>query len=291
MSANDIVLKPVRPNAGIEASYRKALNKLLQQMHDSVMYWLKASYKSNEPVIAQDALPSSALRAAIRKLVRRWQKRFNGMAPKLAKFFSTAVSKRSDAALQKILKQGGITVEFKMTRAQKDVLNATVNQNVNLIKSIPQQYLNNVEGMVMRSVQTGRDLGTLAKELQKQYGVTKRRAALISRDQNNKATSALTRARQVELGIKKALWIHSYAGKKPRPTHLRNNGKPYDIVKGWLDPSVKKFIHPGELVNCRCVSRSIIPGFETPAVSADPALAKILKQYGVTKRKGRIVNL
>lgn len=291
MSANDIVLKPVRPNVGIEASYRKALNKLLRQMHDSVMYWLKASYKSNEPVIAQDALPSSALRAAIRKLVRRWQKHFNGMAPKLAKYFSTAVSKRSDAALQKILRQGGITVEFKMTRAQKDVLNATVNQNVNLIKSIPQQYLNNVEGMVMRSVQTGRDLGTLAKELQKQYGVTKRRAALISRDQNNKATSALTRARQVELGIKQALWIHSYAGKKPRPTHLRNDGKPFDVVKGWFDPSVKKFIHPGELVNCRCVSRSIIPGFETPAVSADPALKKILKQYSVTKRKGRIVNL
>jgi SPP1 gp7 family putative phage head morphogenesis protein len=143
----------------------------------------------------------------------------------------------------------------------------------------------------MRSVQTGRDLGTLAKELQKQYGVTKRRAALISRDQNNKATRALTRARQVEMGIKKALWIHSYAGKKPRPTHLRNDGKPFDVVKGWYDPAEKKFIHPGELVNCRCTSRSIIPGFETPAVSADPALAKILKQYGVTKRKGRIVNL
>ncbi len=69
------------------------------------------------------------------------------------------------------------------------------------------------------------------------------------------------RVRQVELGITQAKWRHSMGGKKPRPTHLANNGKLYDVARGWYDPAVKKHIFPGELINCRCVSISVIKGF------------------------------
>jgi uncharacterized protein with gpF-like domain len=117
--------------------------------------------------------------------------------------------------------------------------------------------------MVMRSVQTGRDLGRLAKDLQKQFGVTKRRAALIARDQNNKATASMTRVRQVQLGITEAIWVHSGAGKHPRPTHVKagRDSVRYDVSKGWFDPDAKQWIWPGILVNCRCVSKPVIKGF------------------------------
>jgi uncharacterized protein with gpF-like domain len=229
----------------------------------SVNYWLNASYKANEPLIAQDELPASALKAALRKLTRRWQKRFNAAAPKLADYFATAVENRSSTTLRNILKEAGISVEFKMTAAQRDILNATVNQNVALIKSIPQQYLAQVEGAVMRSVQTGRDLGSLAKELEDHYGVTKRRAAFIARSQNNMATASMTRARQVELGLTEAIWVHSAGGKEPRPTHVAagRDKTRYSTSEGWLDPAVGKRIFPGELPNCRCVSRAVVKGF------------------------------
>jgi SPP1 gp7 family putative phage head morphogenesis protein len=110
-------------------------------------------------------------------------------------------------------------------------------------------------------VQTGRDLGTLSKELQEHYGVTRRRAAYIARDQNNKATAAMTRARQTELGLDEAMWRHSGGGKHPRPTHLAMNGQRYKISEGMWDSAVNRFILPGEEPNCRCVSRAIIPGF------------------------------
>lgn len=278
---NARVLRPVHPNSGIEAEYRRSLRKIIEDMHCSVLYWVRAAYRANEPeVLAQDkyppfespgvlaggdfafdALPASALRAAVRKLVRRWQRRFDDMAAKLASYFATSASDRSDRCLRKILKDGGISVEFRMTRAQRDVLRATVNQNVSLIKSIPQQYLHGVETSVMRSVQTGRDLGHLTDTLEKQYGATRRRAALIARDQNNKCTSALVRARQLELGITESIWLHSHAGKKPRPTHVKMDGKKFDVAKGMWDSHENKWILPGELVNCRCVSRSIVAGF------------------------------
>ncbi len=258
---NDRILSPIHPCCGTEALYRRKLYQLIEEMRNSIEYWLSAAYKANEPVLAQDAVPASELQNAIRKLTRRWQKRFNWAAPKLAKWFALSLADRSDKQLASILRRGGFSVKFKMTKAQRDILHATVHANVSLIKSIPQKYLNDVEGMVMRSVQTGRDLQTLQKDLLKNYKLTKRRAALITRDQNNKVTSALVRVRQIELGINKAIWVHSGGGNHPRPTHVKNSGKQYDVNKGWFDPHEKKFIFPGELINCRCVSRSVVAGF------------------------------
>ena len=145
----------------------------------------------------------------------------------------------------------------------KDIVAATIQQNVALIKSIPQKYLSDVEGHVMRSIAAGRDLGTLSKALQKNYGVTRRRAAFIARSQNNLASASMNRVRQLEIGITKATWRHSAAGKVPRKTHVANNGKTFDVAKGWYDPHEKKWIQPGELPGCRCVSISIIPGFSS----------------------------
>ncbi|KYF05143.1 phage head morphogenesis protein, partial [Salmonella enterica subsp. enterica serovar Typhimurium] len=76
-----------------------------------------------------------------------------------------------------------------------------ITENVNLIRSIPQQHLTQVETLVMQSVGRGRDLKTLTDELEKRYGITRRRAALIARDQNNKATSVMQSARQRSVGI------------------------------------------------------------------------------------------
>ena len=100
-----------------------------------------------------------------------------------------------------------------------------------------------------------------AKELQEHYGVTRRRAAFISLDQNNKATASFDRVRQIELGLR-ATWRHSRAGKEPRPTHVAMDGKEYDPAKGMYDPDpkVRRWILPGELPRCRCFSRAIVKG-------------------------------
>ncbi|MGJ4855519.1 phage minor head protein [Labrys sp. La1] len=257
------VLRPVHPNAGIEAEYQRRLNRLIGEMHRSVLYWLSSAYRANQPRIAADETPADALRRAMRDMASRWLKRFDEASAKLAEWFGQSVQNRSSAALKKILKDGGISVEFKMTPAMRDVLDATVNQNVSLIKSIPQQYLGQVEGAVMRSVQTGRDLATLSKELEARFGVTKRRAAFIARDQNNKATAALTRARQLELGLDEAVWVHSGGGKHPRKSHQKAGREKtrFPIAEGWFDPEVGRKIIPGELINCRCVSKAVIRGF------------------------------
>ena len=39
------------------------------------------------------------------------------------------------------------------------------------------------------------------------------------------------------------------------------SGMKYDVNKGMWDPAVKRWIFPGEEINCRCFSRPIIHGF------------------------------
>lgn len=251
-----VILRPVQSNAGIQAAYRKRLDALIDEMNASILYWVGAAYKRTG--IAQDESATAMMRRALRKVSRQWQDRFDMGADDLAKWFAQKTKSYSDVALTSILKDAGFSVEFKMTTAMNDAYQAVIGENVNLIKSIASQHLTQVETMVMQSVQQGRDLSTLSKQLQARYGVTKRRAALIARDQNNKATAVVTRVRQQGLGITTAIWRHSHAGKTPRPSHVKADGQEYDIAKGmYLDGH---WTWPGVEINCRCVSRSVVPG-------------------------------
>jgi SPP1 gp7 family putative phage head morphogenesis protein len=254
----EITLAPVRPNVGVEAAYRRRLHRLIEEMQASLLYWLRAAYKANTPEMAQDRTPAAAMQYIMRKLGDRWQKRFNQLAKDMAAHFGKSVANRTDASLKAALKKSGFAVEFTMSAGQKDVLQAVVNENTSLIKSIASQHLTQVQGIVMRGVSEGRNLGHISKALQEQYGVTSRRANFIARDQSNKATAALERTRQAELGLTQAIWMHSHGGRHPRPSHVAANGKKYDIAKGmYLDG---EWVWPGTAINCRCVCRAVIPG-------------------------------
>lgn len=236
-------------------------------MHRSLRWWLCAALRRREPEIvalmAQDDSPAREIGAVFRRLARRWQKRFDQAAPDLAGYFATKIADRSDRVLQNILKKGGFSVKFRPSRAWNDVKQAVIHENVSLIKSIAQQHLTQVEGMVMRSVQAGRDLQSLTEGLENQLAVSKRRARMISRDQNNKATAVIQRTRQAELGIKEAIWVHSGGGRTPRPSHVKagRDRVRYNIADGWWDPDEGAYILPGQLINCRCVARPVVPGF------------------------------
>lgn len=260
-AAGGKIITPVRPNEGITVSYQKALDDIIGQMHRSLVWFLSAGYKADEPeALALDGVaqtPASRLNARMQRLAKRWQKRFDALAPDLAKHFATAATERSDASLRAALRKGGMSVRFTMTPAVRDVVQATVNQNIPLIKSIAAEHLQEVSGLVMRSVAAGRDIGYLTKELEARYGITKRRAAFIARSQNNMATSLVEKTRQQELGIVEAQWMHSHGGAHPRPSHVAADGKRYKVSEGMLLDGKQTW--PGVELNCRCVCRAVLP--------------------------------
>lgn len=228
---------------------------MLREIRQDVKILLDTHYPKR---LAQDSL-LDGLSLVLSIFIKRWQSRLESLAPKIADAFLNQSVKHTDKAFQTVLRQEGFTVNFRHTPATRNAFQASLGENVGLIRSIAQQYLDRVENTVWRSVNAGYDMGQLTKELRKDFGVSERRAAFIARDQTNKAKAVIEKERRQELGITDAIWMHSHAGKEPRPSHVAANGKRFNISKGmYLDG---KWVQPGEEINCRCTSRAVIKGF------------------------------
>ena len=254
-------MRPARPSATARISYQRAMERLIDEMHRSTLYWLTATYRKREGEIAVDASPARALADELRKRATQWRKMFADKAHDLAEYFIGKVDRHAmNAVRQSVVAATGLSVTVKDTLLTNTVMQATVQENVSLIKSIQSEYASEVEGLVMRSVAAGRDLKTLTDELEERYDITRRRAKLIANDQNNKATAQMARARQLSMGVTKARWMHTGGGKTPRQSHVHANGKVFDLAKGlYIDG---KWTFPGEEINCGCVTAPIIPGVD-----------------------------
>lgn len=218
---------------------------------------------SDSPQVAVDASPTKELQRALQRWGDQWVKRFDTMAKGIADDFAARNERATQTAMAASFKKAGFTVPFRPTRASIEAYQAVAAENIALIKSIPQKYHTDVQTQVWESVKRGGDLKTVSEKLEKTYGVTRKRAALIARDQNAKAKATIEAVRHQELGIRQGIWMHSKAGKEPRPTHVKMNNKLYDLAKGMWDSDEGEMVHPGQLINCRCTMRPFIPGFET----------------------------
>jgi uncharacterized protein with gpF-like domain len=261
----EVVCEPVYPNAGVMAAYYQRLLKPLADMNVELRVLLR-EYAT--PLLATDAKPRSPvakLQKQMDKFAERWTKRWDGMADRIADKFATEAWTATDNGVAASFKKAGFTVKFKPTKPMLLAFNTRVAYNVGLIKSIPQQYLKDVTSSVWNTTTTGGDQNALFEGIQKAYKVAEKRAALIARDQTNKAKAQFEKTRRLELGITQAEWQHSNGGKTQRPTHVRAGRKRvrFDIAKGWQDPHDGKFKQPGEDINCRCTSRAVIPGIHT----------------------------
>jgi hypothetical protein len=265
-------LKPVFPPAGIEREYEKRLKKAVREMEHSVVYWLRARYRANESRIVGDSATDDILKS-FRKLLHQWERNFRELADVLPRWFVTKIRgyvTNNLAQQTKPLKDAGLGFNLKfsyMSQRERQTFQAIVKENVNLIKSIARESLTQVEGIVLRNIEAGHDLARMTEELHKQFGVTERRARMIARDQTNKATNNLSRQRLLSYGINKGIWMHTASGKTYRETHALDHtqggmdGAEYFIDEGCYDPNpnVQDYIQPGELVNCYCVCRPVIP--------------------------------
>lgn len=267
-NGKEVVLPPMGANLGTSRYYKRRLTAAVNAMAKSVEYWLHIRYKQAAKVspaaLAHDAIdPVIALRRELQELVKRWTAHFADLAQTLPEEMSGKWERDLTQQYRGAFERAGLPkIPFKITEAQRLVMDAAVVENVSLIQSIPAQYLKDVNAIVMQGFTMGRDLSYIVEALQKTHGVAYRRAEFIARDQCNKATAALNRTRQTEFGITEAIWQHSGGGKVPRQSHVKagRDKLRYKVTEGaYLDG---RYTWPGHEPNCRCRSRSVIPGIE-----------------------------
>lgn len=251
--------KPLAPPDAPEARFKRDLDKLVERMMRETEQEIRKLYRSPEAkqVVTTDASFTSEASRLVKALQSKFNVLFSERAGGLAEALTKGIDRQAANGLGESLKDlsGGVTFKTDVISGTvADVINASIKQNVNLIKSISSEYFTEIEGAVMRSIQSGRGMADLVPELEKRKEITKRRARLIARDQTSKATTAINKARMDGLGVKKFKWLHSGGGKEPRRLHKDVlNGKVFSMDDPpVIDERTGERGLPGALINCRC---------------------------------------
>jgi uncharacterized protein with gpF-like domain len=257
-------LPVIWPNVGISNRYKKAILKLLSKISTDINQTLVKEFRKQaereKANMAMDGI-SDWVAHVVDYLSSKWLDKLDKLAPEIAASFINKTITNYESQLKAHMRKAGFTVRFQITPYQRDTLQAELQENIRLIKSIGSQYLDRVQGQVWQCVTNGYDLSTLAKDLKKSYGISSRRAEFIARNQGSRAHAVIEEAKRRELGITKAIWMHSHRSKVPRPSHLEADGKVFDVSKGmYLDG---KWVQPGKEIGCNCCSKSIIEGIDT----------------------------
>lgn len=251
--------KPLSHPALPEARFQAQLDRLTEAMTRATQRELERLYR-NQWAADGVGMDAPSFTSAAARLLRRLSERFTalftdragGLAEALNKGVSDVTARQLGASLKEV--SGGVTLKTDVVSgAVAEVAKAGIKENVSLIKSIPAEYFQKIEGDVMRSIQTGRGMADLVPDIEKHGHSTRKRAELIARDQTSKATTAINRARMQGLGIRQFEWLHSGGGKEPRPLHVEMNGKIYDLDNPpIIDDKTGERGLPGQLINCRC---------------------------------------
>ncbi|EUD08323.1 phage minor head protein [Providencia alcalifaciens] len=267
MSRKTTRLKPINYNAGNIKWYQKQLLTEIREMNDEVRREIVNAIRDNplaqDASLAMDANPVTLLKKLLDALARKWVDRFINKALPVSDELMDKTQSAVDRGLLAAARRESMTINMQWTDAMLEKREAIIAKNVSLIRSIPEKYFTEVEGMVYRAVARGGDRKMLADEIERNFGkrheITRRRAEFIARDQTRKATSALSIARQQAAGIVEAEWVHGGGGNRPRHSHVKagKEKRRFKLSEGCLIDG--EYIYPGQKPNCGCTCRPVLP--------------------------------
>jgi uncharacterized protein with gpF-like domain len=257
------ILKPMIAPIHVAEEYYRQIMPLIKAMIDDYIDIVNRYYNNGIGELATDAKPSHYMqdfRKALLATAIKWNKIFERKSLPIAKTVVSKVDKHVvlvTQATKRGLKESNWYVPFS-ENAKNALISqeALIAQNVALIRNIPQDVQKSILRDVMEASIRGRDKKYLTEQLIKYENITKARAKRIAYDQINKATSAISTARQKDLGIKYNMWKHSFGDKQPRKSHLEANNKVYELDKGCLIDG--EYIFPAEKINCTCYSVMVL---------------------------------
>ena len=264
ISKDGAIGKALRPNAGISADFAKPITKLIGLMYRDALRELTKVFDDTSFTSAMDASTSSQARIIMNWLMRKWSKRFDDTAKSIVDRMIARTLKNSSVTLGLSFREVSKDFEIDTTLINErlnEVIKASTQEAVMLIKRIPERFLGDVQGQVMRSITTGKGMKDLVPYLTKKYNGDIKHARLTAADQTRKAYQSINTSRLKTLGIKKFVWIHSGGGKAPRLDHIKMSGNEYSFD----DPPVIGKMYgnevrglPADLPNCRCICKPII---------------------------------
>lgn len=270
MKPQRITFGRMHPNAGYTSKYRREIKRLIKAMHEDTRREIMGLYG----VTVQDAKPKNkndkTLVEVMALLRKKWYRIFERRSKEMSRWLAETVKKRTRKDVIKQLKEIGLAITPNYSDTEKVVIEEIVKSGVDLIKTIPQNYLREVQETVNEAVKVGGDRQAIRESIVDKFDhplvqtekQAERRAELIAKDQVQKATQDFAMENAKAYGATKAEWIHIPGEFTSRVTHIQMDGQIFDIDVGLFDDDVGDYVKPGELPYCMCTFQAIFPGTE-----------------------------
>jgi len=252
---------PLVSSASIADQYQKVIVALFRKMAEEAERELKAMFHDPAYALDAEANPASRARIIINDLKRKYAKYFNRLARTATNRMIRATIRHSTAtvgmSLREISADLQLDAAFLNSGRLKEIVMASTQEAAQLIKTIPDQYLSQVQGQVMRSITTGSGLETLMPFMREKYGQNVRKARSVALDQTRKAYSNISNARMQDAGVEEFEWRHIRRAKQPRHQHIQWSGK---IFRFDAPPVDDRFgpVLPGQAINCNCLAIPVL---------------------------------
>lgn len=243
----------ISPPKSNEVKYRKRLVKLSNKIQKSVVSRLIPLLVRLESSYIKDAPWYSNIEKRINDL----RNDFNNIGK-----FANVVSASFVKGVNSVNKErfynsmntatGINTKKLIKDEDLEDVLFLRTKENVNLIKTIPEEYFAKLNNIVYEGVLQGNSAKSMITQIKDLGHSTTYRAKRIARDQASKLNASLTEERAQKLNVNTYIW-RTAGDDRVRDTHRANNGKVFSF-----DNPPKATGNPSDDINCRCVAELIV---------------------------------
>lgn len=256
--------KPVDPNDSVEADYRIQLNSLIRLVAKEVKTELMPEIKRLKPEYQADSWIDDITRV-IDNLVNRFTNQ--AMLEQFKRIARRTVSmqeaKSTASFVRSVNRAVGVDINYMMNQEGiQNLFELSVMENVDLIKSIPQKYFDDLRFIITDGMSKGYAPSKIAADIQKKTQATQKRAAFIARDQVAKINSDITRQRMKQTGAKLFRWSTSKdervgSDHRKAANRITKYGKGIYTLK---DGAPEGFPGNATRPNCRCTMILLIPG-------------------------------
>lgn len=267
-------IRGVQESRGTGVRYLAQLRQIARMIRNDINEMLLPLLRDLAPEFQQDALAVNdhaietfdqylpQLLAVLRLIRQRWSsEEFQRTADRIAGDFVQTADRVNRERYQRSIASFGINI-FRDQPEILEYVQASIFDNTRLITSIPEQYLTQVESIVLTNVRAGGRPGSIARLLRDQFQVTENRARLIARDQTAKVNGDLARMRQTSTGFQYFRW-RTVGDERVRDRHDDIADKVTAYGRGiyrWDNPPLSDQgvpITPGQDFQCRCIAEPV----------------------------------
>lgn len=235
-----------KPSRAAELQFARALKKIARAAGGIVESHVQGSTLINTP--------------AMKKALEEYSKAITPWARNQAMKLIESTQKRisSEKAYKEHSKKIGAKLSEELFTSERGLVTLSlVNEQVELIKSIPLEAAERAQKLALEGLAGGRRADEIAAELRRTTEVTESRAKLIARTETARANTMLNLARATSVGSTHYIWRTSRDA-DVRDSHKKMNGK----TVAWDDPPTLEdgmTGHAGTFPNCRCYAEPILP--------------------------------